>query len=196
MEEKTKLLAILTTALIILITFTVTSILKKNYEFVFYSIFIYLIIVFIAKNRKRFNITTGLLVAMVLFGTLHILGGNIHVESVRLYDVWLLEGILKYDNLVHLLGGVLSTIIAYNLLNQNTIKDTSKDTTYMLIVTLLIALGLSALNEILELFAVLHFNAAEKVGDYLNNAYDLLFGLIGSLIGTLPILLRKNKNDN
>ncbi len=40
-------------------------------------------------------------------------------------------------------------------------------------------MGLGAVAEIAELFAVLFFAAGEQVGGYLNNAFDLVFNLLG-----------------
>jgi uncharacterized membrane protein YjdF len=44
-----------------------------------------------------------------------------------------------------------------------------------------IALGIGSLNEILELGAVVLLGAQEIVGDYFNNAMDLVFNQIGSV---------------
>ena len=43
-------------------------------------------------------------------------------------------------------------------------------------------MGTGALNEVLEFGAVILFGAAKQVGDYLNNALDLVFNLTGSII--------------
>lgn len=52
---------------------------------------------------------------------------------------------------------------------------------------ILIALGIGALNEILEFGAVVFLDAQEAVGDYFNNAADLVFNLIGSVIAVIFI---------
>ncbi len=49
-------------------------------------------------------------------------------------------------------------------------------------------MGFGAFNEIIELLAVLLFDATQQVGGYLNNALDLVFNLIGSIIACFFII--------
>jgi flagellar biosynthesis protein FlhB len=48
-------------------------------------------------------------------------------------------------------------------------------------------LGVGLINEIVELTAVVYLNAQEGVGDYLNNAIDLVYNSIGVIV-TVVIL--------
>ena len=43
------------------------------------------------------------------------------------------------------------------------------------------------MNEILEFGAVLFLGAAKAVGDYYNNAWDLVFDMLGSIIACIFI---------
>lgn len=56
----------------------------------------------------------------------------------------------------------------------------------------MIASGFGAFNEVLELGAVAYLNAAKQVGDYFNNAFDLLFNMLGSIIACF-FLMRYHK---
>ena len=54
----------------------------------------------------------------------------------------------------------------------------------MLLIVVLAVTGVGALNEIFELGAVV-FTGSTGVGGYYNNALDLIFNLIGAIIGVM-----------
>ena len=60
---------------------------------------------------------------------------------------------------------------------------------------ILMALGVGAINEIIEFIAVEFLEAAQQVGDYENNAKDLVFNLFGSFIASLIIYNYYKKED-
>ena len=53
-----------------------------------------------------------------------------------------------------------------------------------------VALGLGALYEIIELFGV-SVLGNQEVGDYMNNALDLVFDFLGAILGGLVISFRE-----
>ena len=56
------------------------------------------------------------------------------------------------------------------------------------------SIGFGALTEIVELMAVLFFNATEGVGGYFNNALDQLVNLFGAVTGAIIVIyLHDNK---
>jgi|SRR3989344_32241 len=192
-RDKIELKLMLWFTVIYLITFTILAIINKNFEFLYYTFIISILVFIIAIYHKKFHLTKHTLFGLTLLGAVHIFGGNIHINNMRLYDMWLIPNILKYDNLVHLLGTFVVTFIIYSLIApalNNRIKKNNFELSLMLI---LIATGFWSFIEIIELGAVLFLNASQQVGDYLNNALDLVFNLIGSIAACLFIKYNKRK---
>jgi uncharacterized membrane protein YjdF len=122
---------------------------------------------------------------------LHNLGGNLYFGGVRLYNIWLIEGILRYDNIVHFVTMFVIAFLVHTLLEPHLYEKLKDNKVLYGTVIVIIVLGLGAFYEILELVAVLFINAGERVGDYLNNALDLVFNMLGAIMACTIILLRK-----
>jgi uncharacterized membrane protein YjdF len=60
---------------------------------------------------------------------------------------------------------------------------------------ILIALGIGAVNEISEFAAVVFLGAQESVGDYFNNALDLVFNLFGAIVACFFIFPYHRKRE-
>jgi len=108
----------------------------------------------------------------------------VHLNGVRLYDIRLLPlvgepyQILRYDQFVHAfcyftIGGILKTIVAAQAAPGASRRG-------LALLTLLAALGVGAVNEIIEFTAVAWFRS-DGVGDYFNNALDNVFNAAGAL---------------
>lgn len=189
MNNEKKMFRVLVAFFVFVLVFIVNAVFTGNLEFVFYSTLILLLVYFVVKYRHKFNMSAGAMIVIVAFLTLHILGGNIHIGAVRLYDFWIITNWLKYDNFVHFVGGFLAAIISYNLLMPSISQRKLEDKFFIGLAVVLMASGLGVFNELIELAAVLFFNAAERVGDYLNNAFDLFFNLLGSLLALVYIFI-------
>jgi hypothetical protein len=96
----------------------------------------------------------------------------------------------KFDNFVHLYNCTITFLIVDYLYE---IFIISKSKVFKVVSCILITLGLSTFIEIIELIAVLFFDAQKEVGDYINNAFDLVYNLYGSLIGCTILVFYKNK---
>lgn len=165
-----------------LVIFSVISGVQRNYEFLYYTGVIAVFIFVIAFYYHHFHLTLPLVICLTLLGIMHILGGNFYINSTRLYDFWLISGIFKYDNLVHAFGTAIATLVAYNILLPQ-MEDSARFRPFAFsLMLVLIAMGIGALNEIVEFFAVVFLGAAEGVGDYFNNTVDLVYNLVGSII--------------
>ncbi len=191
MEESKKLKLMLSFTIGYFIVFTILSILKRNYEFLYYTIIISALIFFIMLYNKKIHLTTQILFGLTIVWTMHIFGGNIYVSDTRLYDLWIIPQILKYDNIVHAFGSFIATFIVYELIGPAMNKDISKNSFFLFFILVSATMGIGAFNEIIELGAVLFFNAAKQVGDYFNNAFDLVFNLCGSLVASIFIIINK-----
>lgn len=198
MKEETELKWMFYFTIGYLLIFTANAILKQNYEFLYYSIVMAVLMMITVFYNKKLHLSAYALGGLSLVGLLHLLGGYLYIGTTRLYDFWLISGIFKYDNLVHLVGIFVVTILVYNLLQPHLEKKIRYNKFLLSILLILIALGVGAFNEILELGAVIFLNAAEGVGGYLNNALDLVFNLFGSLLACIIIMgyHLKNKKES
>lgn len=181
MHHVTKLRLMLWFTIIYMTFFTIVSLIDKNYEFLYYTIVMSLIILILIRYKEHISFTSGIAFGLTVVAALHIFGGNIHIGGTRLYDVWL-TGWLKYDNLVHMIGTFTAAVLSYTFVYQH-LNEKARDSRVLLaIIIISMALGIGALNEILELGAVVWLNAGAQVGDYLNNAYDLVYNLFGAAL--------------
>lgn len=181
---------------IYMIIFTIDAILKRNYEFLYYTVMVTVLLLVILLYHKKIHLSMHILGGLTLLGAMHIFGGNVYIGAVRLYDFWFIQDILKYDNIVHAFGIFVVTIIAYNLLNPHLDKTTHHHWLLLSLLLVLIASGVGAFNEIFELGAVVFMGAAKGVGDYMNNALDLVFNIIGSIIACIFVLHHRKNNTN
>ncbi|MFH1316364.1 MAG: DUF2238 domain-containing protein [Candidatus Woesearchaeota archaeon] len=177
------------------VVFSIVALLRKNYEFLVY-LFVITIIFFLvlAYLDKRFNQLS--LWGLSVWGFLHMCGGNIYFSGIRLYDIQLIPILLRYDQLIHAFGFAVATLVASQLLNPY-LKENIKRWTLLSFLIIMIGMGFGALNEVVELFAMLMYKNA-GVGDYYNNAFDLVFNMIGGIIAVLLInysRIRKEKNS-
>ncbi len=133
-----------------------------------------------------------LLTLVVIMGLMHVAGGGVLVGDHVLYAAKIYPFyvgtpaefyILKYDQLVHMLGfGVVALAFRYLLLRHARGLGVIVRSFY----ASMIAIGLSALNEVSEFVAVIVF-VRTFVGGYYNVVLDLTFNIIGA-IGAVVIL--------
>ncbi|MFC1801290.1 DUF2238 domain-containing protein [Nanoarchaeota archaeon] len=188
MKEK-KLGLIFYFTLIYMAFFTIYSIINRNYEFIYYIVIMSILIFIIVLYHKKIHLSNHILLGLTILGVFHLLGGTVFIAGTRLYDLWLIPpNILKFDNLIHAFGIFVATFVVYSLLNPHLDKKIKHRSVLLITLMVLIAMGIGALNEIMELGAVVFFNAQQSVGDYLNNALDLVFNFIGALIACIFII--------
>ncbi len=193
MKDKTELKIMLYFTISYLAFFTIFSLLKGNYEFLYYSIIMGILIGITVLYHKKLHLSKHVLIGLTILGALHIFGGNIHLFGTRLYDLYLIPGIFRYDNLVHGFGIYVATFVIYSLVHPHLHKRKNPNGWLLAIVLILMAMGTGAMNEILELGAVLFLGAAKQVGDYFNNAFDLVFNLIGASLASFVIIKHHKK---
>ncbi len=167
---------------------------KKNVEFLYYSFIIFFILILGYKWSNKIFFPIPIYVGFALLGLMHLAGGNLIINGVVLYEHHF--GILEYDNIVHPFGTFVATLALYNLF-KHYLKEKIHETNLPLYAMLfLMAMGIGALVEITEFFAFETFKDV-LVGDYVNNALDLVFNAIGSLIacGVIYFDLKKRKKE-
>lgn len=170
--------------------FLVIAIISKNFEFAGYILFYSILFSILNWFCERFLIKYNLIYFSIsLFLILHLLGGLVHFGSDRLYDTYVF-GLLKYDWIIHTIGGFLCAIISFDILRR--FFDHRRYPKILLfIVIVLLASGIGSLNEILEYFAVVFLNAGKAVGNYANNAQDLVNNTLGAIIGAILVVKSK-----
>tara|TARA_Y100000310_G_scaffold336860_1_gene422485 strand:+ start:401 stop:982 length:582 start_codon:yes stop_codon:yes gene_type:complete len=173
---------------LILAVFTLWFLIKGNYEFLLYTVTIGLLIWIIAKTDKIFSYTSIAKWGFVVWLFAHFSGGAFYFSGVRLYDIVLIPlmgdpfFILRYDQLMHIFSYVVLTSFAYSMIVNFADK---KAKLYLIAITAFLAgMGISALNEVIEFSTVVFFNST-GVGNYYNNALDLVFNAIGAAIAVL-----------
>lgn len=176
-----------------LIAFTFVAILHSNWEFLYYTAVMSLLIFIVVLYHKHLSMTNSIMLGLTLVGAMHIFGGNIHINGIRLYDYWIFGHWFRYDNLVHFVGSFTAAIIAFNLLDPHLSHGIKQNRILLGVIIVLIACGMGAVNEILELAAVIYLHAAAQVGDYFNNAFDLVWNLIGSTAAVFFIAWRRSR---
>lgn len=168
-----------------LVFFTIYAIIKVNYEFIFYSLVLLLLIELGIYIHKKIHLPASIVIGLSLLGFMHILGGNISIEGVRLYDKVFLFGAIRYDNIIHFIGSILATFVLNELFYSVIERGTKIERRFYYFSLFLMGLGVGLINEIVELMAVIFLNAHEGVGDYLNNAIDLVYNSIGVIIAII-----------
>jgi len=161
--------------------FSIYAFFTKNFEFVYYTIIMILLILYIYKKQNSLWLSNNIVIGLAIFGLLHIFGGGFYLNGTRVYDLNLFLGI-NYDNLVHGVGIFVITFVSYNLLRPHVDKHIIKNRVSLVILLLLLSMGIGAINELVEFGAVLFFDAETRVGDFYNTGYDLVSNLVGAIV--------------
>jgi hypothetical protein len=166
MKEKTKLRIILFFVIAYLIIFGILSISDKNYEFLYYSAIMALIIFIAIFYYKKLHLPISVITGFAIFGIMHMSGATFFV-----------------------------TLAVYSLLYPHFDKKLKGNKFLLFLLLILITLGIGAFHEILELGAVVFFDVSERVGDYMNNALDLLFNLIGAIVACIFLIIYHKREE-
>lgn len=170
-----------------LVTFTVNAFLDSNFEFLYYTILMVVLIYLVIIINKRLHLAFFILFNQSLLGFVHLLGGNYYIGSTRLYDYFLVSGLLSYDNIVHTYGTFIATLTLYSLIANFIDERVRQRFAIFAFGLVLMGLGMGTINELAEFFAVVFLDAAEQVGGYYNNSLDLLFNTLGSILACVII---------
>jgi len=126
--------------------------------------------------------------ALSIWGLAHMCGGLVHIGSDVLYNYWLVGSSygrgVKYDNLIHAYGFGVATWVCWQCLRAALADKRPRFGPLLLVV--LAGEGLGAVNEIVE-FTATQIMPKTNVGDYANNAWDLVFNILGCIIAAVCI---------
>ncbi len=189
------LLILLTVSYIIGFTAYYVSI--QNYEFLWYVLVLVGLSLFIALTLKRSKLPLWILSLLSLWGLLHMAGGGVRIGGHVLYAQVLIPfiqhgemTILKYDQAVHAFGFGLTAVIFYFLVSRKT--GTAIPVLWLAILSICAAMGLGALNEVVEFSASLALSS-NGVGGYINTGLDLVSNMVGAIIATIVYIRLKKK---
>ncbi len=168
-----------------IILFSIYFIATANQEFLFYVGIILFCLGCIIFTNNKVQYPNHLLWGLTLWAFMHMAGGSINVRGSLLYNLILIPisetlGVFRYDQLVHIIGFCIATLLMYELLTQS-LKEPVQRWMTLSIVIVMAGLGVGALNEIIEFIATLLFPRT-GVGGYINTALDLVADFIGALI--------------
>lgn len=166
---------------------------RGNTEFLVYAGTMAVLILLVGVTRLKAAYPVSMLWALTLWGLAHMAGGNLMVGGDVLYNLtlWHLTGdgewtVLKYDQAVHAWGfGVTAWLLWHLLVTAHSGTRGSRIAT---VYPVLGAMGLGALNEMIE-FSAVALTPDTNVGGYVNNALDLVFNAAGAVIAMVLIRL-------
>tara|TARA_B100000315_G_C14279570_1_gene452418 strand:- start:179 stop:634 length:456 start_codon:yes stop_codon:yes gene_type:complete len=142
--------------------------------------------------HKRVRFPVLLLAVIAGFGIFHFIGGLFTYKGTLIYEIHIFK--FGYDNFIHLVASFLYTIIGYSLLEPGLNDNIKKNRFYFGFLLFIFGFGIAAFGEIVELIGVLQVGSP-GVGDYFNNAFDLVFNAIGALVASLLVVRHHWKKD-
>ena len=209
MNMKPKILFVALFNLAYLLPAIFFSVTRANYEFILYIGVVIIVILVVMRFYLRYGLSVALLWLLSFWGFLHMTGGLVHVpfhwstggESKVLYNLWLIEEKLKFDQFVHAYGFGTTTWLIWQILRRTLARKFDqvimdiRPTGGLLFLCAIGSMGLGALNEIVEFLAMI-LVPETNVGGYVNTALDLVANFTGALIAAILIFFlqrRKNK---
>jgi len=179
------------------------AIVYDNYEFLVYIVIMLILAGVVLTIHRRVNLTPPLLWCLSIWGLLHMSGGLLQLpdswpvggDSHVLYNLWLLPGKLKYDQLVHAYGFGITTWMCWQALRA-ALRHRGADarpTAGLLVLCVAAGSGFGAFNEVVEFSTVLMLPTT-NVGGYMNNAWDLVANLIGAIAAAVWIGLSSKRD--
>ena len=169
----------------LVITFGTVFLLHKNYEFVIYVGVIIVCLSLICLTFFRTAYSTATLLGLTIWSLMHMAGGGVYINGVRLYDIILIPlsqtyPILRYDQVVHIFGFAAATLTMFDLLRP-LLKENLQHFIALSVVVVMAGLGVGAFNEIVEALVAATIPQS-GVGGYVNTALDLISDLIGAVL--------------
>lgn len=175
---------------------------RGNSEFLAYIGVLLVIAGAIWWVHRNIDIPLLLLWCLSVWGVVHLAGGLLAIpeswprggETPVLYNLWLLPGWLKFDQLVHAYGFAVTTWLCWRGLFAALVRQgiTPRPTLGLLTLAAAASTGFGALNEVIE-FIVTVLVPENNVGGYVNTALDLCFNLLGAVIAAVWIRLKADQ---
>lgn len=147
-------------------------------------------VVLVLRLDARFALGGGILWSLSCWGLAHMAGGVVPIgEGRTLYNLWVVTGWLRYDQVVHAFGFGTATFVCGTVLRR-WLPD-GRLSFGPAVLALLAGMGVGAMNEIVEFGATLVLEHT-NVGGYHNTGWDLVFDLLGALMATMWLVRRSS----
>ncbi|QDV10018.1 hypothetical protein Poly30_55790 [Planctomycetes bacterium Poly30] len=161
-------------------------------EFVFYIAVLFVLAALVWTVHRKVQLTLLTLWGFSIWGLAHMAGGlwTVSESTGVLYNLWLIPGRLKYDQVVHAYGFGLSTWLCWQALSRSV--GIERPTLGLLTLCALAGMGLGAANEIVEFIAVLTIPET-NVGGYENTGWDLVANAVGATVAAVLIRVADSK---
>jgi putative membrane protein len=192
--------AVLAFTLTYTIGFSIWFLLSGNYEFIVYIITMIMLISLVVANFRKVEFPIFMLWLLAFLGLTHMAGGGIIVGKSVLYSYKVVQiagsgdlALLKYDQIIHAFGAGVTTWVLWHLLVLN--YPILRNTWTVYIYSALAAVGLGAMNEVIEFSAVLIVQET-NVGGYFNTALDLVFNSLGAIGAMILIWVSERKQKS
>lgn len=193
-----KIVGVFTLAYVL--AFTVWFLSIGNYEFIVYIATMAILGWLVVRNLRKAAFPLSILWALSIWGFAHMAGGGIPVGDSVLYS-WVILPlidvgdtiILKYDQVVHFYGFGVTAWLLWHLLARH--FPDARGTSTIYVYPALAAMGLGAVNEIIEFSAVLAVPET-NVGGYYNTALDLVFNGAGAVFAMWLVARRERSRNN
>jgi hypothetical protein len=141
-------------------------------------------------GHRRWPLPRPTLVAMAAAGALHMAGGLLpspEPGAPILYETWLIEGVLKFDQASHAIISAVVTVALFQVLGQ-IVDPRAAGTGVRSMLALLACWGFGAANELFEFLSAQRF-ADAYVGGLDNAGWDLAFNTFGSVAAAVACTL-------
>lgn len=145
---------------------------------------IYLIVVLVGlvlalAVHRRHPLSLATRIGLAVFAVGHVAGGMVSVGDDVLYATWLVEPLVRYDNIQHALGFGFLGRATWEVLRPR-LDGAGPDVVVTWWVVVLGAAAWGAVNEIIEWVLTLTVPGTD-VGGYDNTARDLVANLVGGI---------------
>lgn len=189
-------LPILIVNLIYVPIFTIMALRGDNDEFLLYAGVILIVGAWVLWKQRKIRLDRSILWGLTIWGLLHMAGGNLHVAGHVLYELILIPivprlDVLRYDQLVHMFGFGVATLLCHHLLRPYLREGIDRWGTLSLLIVLM-GSGFGAVNEIIEFVAVLGIPET-GVGGYENTLLDLVANLTGGILAVFWLAWQRNR---
>jgi uncharacterized membrane protein YjdF len=154
-----------------------------------YLVIVILDFVVVAALNRRVPLPGWVLWSLSLWGLMHMVGGLVPFEPSTngiVYGVWLIPGMIRFDQLTHLLGFAMATAACWYALDARSTAEARPAGKALM--AGLMGMGLGALNEVVE-FAAIYAVPEQQVGGLENMGWDLIFNLMGCTLMGLWLTL-------
>lgn len=145
---------------------------------IYLVVMVVMVAVIYAIHRSSGGFSPALVGWLVALGLAHLMGGVFLISGEPLYEYRPLDGLPRYDQVLHTFGSGVAAAATFQLVTRWTGNAALSRNAHAGLAWLA-ALGLGALVELVEFVGVLNIPNT-NVGDYTNTGWDLVANTIGA----------------